>query len=123
MSKRNPLHVTGDPENEMTLKREFFTENTRQEFFNTGGGFYLGMLDRYVPDKLSEPDVRGVMVIRDVYNEEFDHYTSVSKYFTADMIDNIDSVEDYMDDQIFSMEMYEGYADTGGCHIRVIYNR
>lgn len=117
--KENRLKVSETPD--FKLINEITTKNTRQEFFTAKKDYNIDKLNTFIPEKLKDEKVKGIMVIEHIYSEELEHRSNVSKYITKSNIDKVKgNIENYMNNSIFSMIMYEGY-EVERISMRIIY--
>lgn len=117
--KHSKIYVSEVPD--FNYIRGLRTENTQQKFFKAKSNFDTSKLDVIIPEYLDKKNVKGVMVIQEIYNKKLDHKMNVSKYITKANLDKArGNIYDYMNSSVINLKRYEGYK-MKNIQIRVIY--
>jgi hypothetical protein len=105
---------------DFSFSKNVRTPNTNQKFYIAKRTFDTDKLDEIIPNILDQKNVKGVMVIQDVYNQELKHKSTVSKYITKENLNKTKGdIYSYMNENIFGLYQYRGYK-MKNIQIRII---
>lgn len=113
------------PGHKLEFDKESESKNYHSDYYKGGENYNLRDLSRDLPRIMDEPDIKAVQIILEITDPETGHTTLVSKVIDPEMYfeneDIYDSMDEYIEEEIFSMEQYKGYKGTpGGVSIRVM---
>lgn len=104
---------------DFTFTKQVKTTNTLQKIYKARRGFDTDKLDDIIPDVLDRPNVKGVLVVFEVENEQgLKHY--VSNYVTTDLLARIEENESNIFEYV-TERLNAGYIER--LKLRFIYMR
>lgn len=106
---------------EVEGQKEFFKfHDSYQKIYRAKRGFNPDRLDDVIPDVLGQSNVRGVLVVFQVYSEESGQTMLASNYINRELMDIIQERDETVFEYV-SKKLYLG--DTKGVDLKFIYMR
>jgi hypothetical protein len=98
---------------------------TVQKYYRAKRGFDESKLDRIVPKLLQKPNVRGLLVVLKIQDEETERIIHVSKFLNKGAIDRLKELDKTVYDDITDKLFFTGYTEyqLKSINIRVIYEK
>lgn len=113
------------PGHRLQVDKETESKNYHSTYYKGGENYNFRDLSRDLPKIMDDTDIKAVQIIVEIRDPETGHTTLVSKVIDADSyyesMGEYDSMDDYFEEEIFSLAQYAGYKGTpGGVSVRVM---
>jgi hypothetical protein len=104
-------------------KHFFRFSKTYQKIYKAKKGYDTDNLDDVIPNILEQKNVKGILLVFEIYNKETDTSQIVSNYITRELYDTTQELEETMFEYITGR--FQGYGDyeLKFIYMRVVYSK